>query len=481
MGSELTADELEEIVLTWMSQQKHDALEEVYGAISLTCSPENKGKRLKLLNGLLAHLVTLNGNESEEAIRKIHGVMQNGGAEIKSALPKLEDTDGDPPQGNVKKENAVPSVKQQAQADASDSVVDLVRFKELKIGGTIFGKGESRISYTSLKHIVENAQKLKYSEPMISAAIIKAISPSHKVKALLETKRGMSVKDIMEMLRNHYKKEDCSSVLTQLRTAVQQPADSALDFVTELMCLKERVIELSREDAYPIDVKMLSKDLFQSMFTGLRNPNIRSELRELCGKQTDVDDQLLTKYVSEAMANEDERQKKLMSAKLATANAVELEPQRHPEPKQHKRDNPFDKIEELRIKQEKDMSILRADFAEVKSALLGKSQAQTQQTQVQQNNNAGSVGLNPVQWQNFSVPSGNFGGAQCGFQEQLNNNNSALQNNGFLAHMQPGAITQSVGMTHQQQNTGQSGGTQQNAGGRSFPQNGGNGFGWQPT
>ena len=302
MGTELTADELEEIVLTWMSQQKHDALEEVYPAISLTCPPDIKGKRLKLLNGLLAHLVTLNDDESEAAIKNIHGVMQNGRAEIKSALPKLENTEGDPSLGD-------PSLENVKKGNGSDSVVDLVRFKELKIGGTIFGKGESRISYTSLKHVVENAQNLKYSEPMISAAIIKTISPSHKVKALLETKRGISVEDIMEMLRNHYKKEDRSSVLTQLRTAVQQPADSALDFVMELMCLKERVIELSREDAYPIDVKMLSKDLFQSMFTGLRNPNIRGELRELCGKQTDVDDQVLTKYVSEAMANEDERQK----------------------------------------------------------------------------------------------------------------------------------------------------------------------------
>ena len=47
----------------------------------------------------------------------------------------------------------------------------------------------------------------------------------------------MSVKDIMELLRNHYKKDDRVTV----STSVQQAGVDA--FVTELMWLRERVIE----------------------------------------------------------------------------------------------------------------------------------------------------------------------------------------------------------------------------------------------
>ena len=409
MSLEITADELEEIVMTWVSQQKADVLEEVYKVIPLTCADEIKGKRLKLLNALLAHLVGLDDTQVEAANRKIHAFMQSAGSDVKPALPPIEE-DGITGLLNKASSNDVKS--QDKETPSSNSVVDLVRFKEFKISGTILGKGETRISYASLKHLVENAQKMRYSETMITLAIIKAISPSHKVKSLLESKRGLTVEEIMEMLRAHYKKEDRSSVLTELRTAVQQPADSALDFVTELMCLKSRVIELSREESYPIDLEMLTKDLFKSMFTGMRNPNIRSELREVCGKHTnqnEIDDKLLTRYVSEAMANEEERQKKLMGAKIA-ANSVESEPVKPPDnPKpQRQRDNPFDKIEELRLSQEKEMSMLRADFAEVKTALLTRNQEPIPKPPNHFNNGGGGSGQ--VSWQG----GGNPGGRQQG-------------------------------------------------------------------
>ena len=428
MGTEITADELEEIVMTWVSQQKADVLEEVYKVIPLTCGDDIKGKRLHLLNTLLAHLVGLAATDVEAINKKIHTLMQSQGGDIKPAMPQLEDVGEVKTAGDVSSMGAK-NVKTSLSSNAN-SVVDLVRFKEFKISGTIFGKGESRISYASLKHLVENAQSMHYSETMISMAIIKAISPSHKVKALLEGKHGVTVAEVMELLRAHYKKEDLSSVLTELRTAVQQSADSALDFVTELMCLKSRVIELSREERYPLDLMMLTKDLFKSMYTGLRNPNIRAELREMCAQhpnQSDIDDNLLTKYVSDAMANEEERQKKLISAKIASASVVETEAVRSSENKQHRqRDNPFDKIEELRISQEKEMSMLRADFAEVKTALLAKNHGPNhnsqQNLQTQFNNNCGG-GFRPLSYQN----GGNQGG---GGQSSNSNAHSAASNQG---------------------------------------------------
>ena len=107
---------------------------------------------------------------------------------MKPAMPPIEEVGGVKPVSQAPSlnlsNNASSNVKTASSAKAN-SVVDLVRFKEFKITGTIFGKGESRISYTSLKHMVENAQKMHYSETMISAAIIKAISPNHKLQKSL--------------------------------------------------------------------------------------------------------------------------------------------------------------------------------------------------------------------------------------------------------------------------------------------------------
>ena len=89
MGTELTADELEEVVLTWVSQQKHDELEKIYQVISLACPPGIQGKRMKLLNGILAHLITLDTTESEEAIKNIYAAMGDAKtSNLKVGLPR---------------------------------------------------------------------------------------------------------------------------------------------------------------------------------------------------------------------------------------------------------------------------------------------------------------------------------------------------------------------------------------------------------
>ena len=58
-------DELEDFVLSWLSQQQAALLEEVYLVIPLECSDDMKGKKKKLLNNLLVHFVGLDTDEEE--------------------------------------------------------------------------------------------------------------------------------------------------------------------------------------------------------------------------------------------------------------------------------------------------------------------------------------------------------------------------------------------------------------------------------
>ena len=50
MDEELSPDELEDMVLTWLSQQKANVLVEVCALIPLDCSEQMKGKKKVYLN-----------------------------------------------------------------------------------------------------------------------------------------------------------------------------------------------------------------------------------------------------------------------------------------------------------------------------------------------------------------------------------------------------------------------------------------------
>jgi hypothetical protein len=58
--------------------------------------------------------------------------------------------------------------------------IDVLRLKDFKISGMIGGIGEKdQLSYSSLLYQMLNGKKLVYSDEIICAAVIRAISPSN--------------------------------------------------------------------------------------------------------------------------------------------------------------------------------------------------------------------------------------------------------------------------------------------------------------
>ena len=83
---------------------------------------------------------------------------------------------------------------------------------------------------------------------------------------------------------------------------------------------------LSNEEGCPYDKMLLNKRFFHTMFTGLRNVNIRAELREKYKDNFSLSDEKLLKFASEVVGNETERNDKLNSKK-GIVNLVETEKQ----------------------------------------------------------------------------------------------------------------------------------------------------------
>ena len=409
--------EVEDMVLTWITQQKADVLETLYQVISLTLTEELKGKKKLLIKNLLDHFCSLedvvDGDGGLSTFLLISDFIKK---DVKTEHIKFLPVDND-----SSKPKHVTSLEQSLKTH--DSFVAVSKVRDFKISGMIAGKGDNKLSYTSLLYQIENGRSRGYSGAIVCDAVIKAISPSNNLRTYLESKNIVSVDYLLEILKSHFKEKDSNSVLIELSNAVQDLSESVLDFVLRLMCLREKALTLSKEEKCPLDEENLKKRFFQSMFTGMRNSNIRFELRERCKNDSQTSDELLLKYVSETCAQETERNEKFVVAKKnATVNLLNTDD--HDSKtfqnnanfrEKQKKDNPFDKINELKLTHQKEMSSIRVELQEIKDAIFrGNSSKQSLQV-----SDAGS------QVNNYSPGIPNFPNGNI---KQSRENDSSYQN-----------------------------------------------------
>ena len=180
-------------------------------------------------------------------------------------------------------------IKGESDGEAGNSVLDIGRMKELKING-IGGMG--------------------YSEEMICSSVIKAITPGSYLRTTyLESKHLLTLSSLIEVMRSHFREKDSTSIFSELSNVVQAANESCLDFIIRAMCLREKVISLSVEEGCAYDSHLENQRFSHTILTGLRNNNIRNELRIFLKNKHFADEELL-KVVTEAVANETEHSEK---------------------------------------------------------------------------------------------------------------------------------------------------------------------------
>jgi hypothetical protein len=244
---------------------------------------------------------------------------------------------------------------------------DFQKLKDFKIHGTIGGaKKENDLKFSSLKCQIEYGRK-HYKEEQILAGVMNAIAAGSNLKGYLETKENLTVESLLNILGSHFHEKDSSAAFTELATASQGKDQTAYDFCMSVLILRQSVLTLSREEGCPYNIQLLNKRFLDTLDTGLRNPNIRSELRPLTSFDANrrglVSDEELLKAVSQAMANEAERTKKHAGASDvdAAVNALQQDSTRR-----SRRENPLQA--ELK-KRDDEIAALKGDLCEIKTAL----------------------------------------------------------------------------------------------------------------
>ena len=362
---------LEHETMMLLTDLEADGLREVCGICSVDVPIEITGKNA-LLKLLLKHLVTIQDTETSAAqYTLIHGhllkkkvgdgVASGEKPAVKTEMPDLE--------GQHLGSGAV----------KAETLVDMYKLKDLKISGIIGGIGEKdKLSYLSLSYQIENAKKLGYSEEKICGAVIKAIAPNNHLRTYFESRPGLKLSSVQEILRSHFKEKDSAATFTELGNAKQLGTESCLDFVLRIMCLRQKVLQLSIEEGCAYNEKLLTKRFHQCMFSGIKNQNIRAELRENVPIGSRIEDEILIKMLSDAVLNETERDEKF-SIK-PSVKSIESSENSNKGNREKKSSLP-DQIEEMKLSHQREMSALRADLNEIKTAILGKPGAHAQNSQ----------------------------------------------------------------------------------------------------
>ena len=215
-----------------------------------------------------------------------------------------------------------------------------------------------------------------YGDEVICAGVLKAISPGNNIRTYLECKKNLTVSSLLDVLRSHFREKDSSTIFTELSNASQEQNENCLDFVVRVMCLRQRVFDIGEEEGCVYEKKFVQTRFLHTLAVGIRNSNIRNEIRDILNK-IDISDEELLKSVTDAVANETERSGKLsLKKREPVVSAVEAASAATEKPlvEKRKKENHLQvQIQELKTNQEKELAALKNDLREIKSALTGNN------------------------------------------------------------------------------------------------------------
>jgi hypothetical protein len=237
--------------------------------------------------------------------------------EISSLNPTKENPDDN--NNNVKQDDSVLKFQKQEE----DLMKNSFWRKDLKIKGQIGSPGEKgKLTFISVVRKIERATKQRYRDPEICEAVIEMVSPELRLRSLLEGKFDLTLPQLRRILRCHYKEDEATEMYTQLTNLSQEEGTTADDFINDVIILRDKILFTSKEEdcdfAYPESI--VRRQSTHAIVTGLRDDNIKSEVKAVLSSGKQLDDVELLEVVNKSMREEAERKRKLKKGAKKSAN-----------------------------------------------------------------------------------------------------------------------------------------------------------------
>ena len=253
-----------------------------------------------------------------------------------------------------------------------NKTVEYTKLSTFKMTGTIGGE-KGNMSFDDLNFQIRNAEKQGYAEESIIGAVIKSISSEYQdLRTIFELQPEITLDEMLDILEPIFKQKDSAAYFADLCNAVQKGTQSVMAFVVSLLCLKHKILVRSKEEGTPFDPNLLMKQLMKSMYSGVKNTNIRTEIRENCRGIRKMTQAALLKIVGEAVNIEAERAEKFSTkGGVCSLDTDGSEDGMKPTPTNNKnKDNYLPaQVLEIKLAHEKQISQLTDEMSEVKSLL----------------------------------------------------------------------------------------------------------------
>ena len=195
-------------------------------------------------------------------------------------------------------------------------VVSIIR-KDLNICGQI---GESdqkdKLTFVGLSMQIREAYRRGHSDMEIVNAVIKAMSPSLPLRKYLEPSIcDITLPILKKFLRSHYHEKSATELYQELTNLTQNQEEDALSFVWRALALRSKVNAASEEEEdkfLKYSPGLVQGITMNAIETGLRDENIRSQIRPLLKSSVDLSYVELTSQLHSIMLSEQNRSKKFI-------------------------------------------------------------------------------------------------------------------------------------------------------------------------
>lgn len=300
--------DVEQVVLSGVAGLDHEALLELVNTVKLDIDEHTRGNLTQLRRSILRYLNSENVTDRSDGGKSIF-------YEFYFHLQSME---------KIKKHQRVSSMGRalgsplltsfSEKFDEDDGLKELLK-KEFKIVGKIGSVGQKdTLTFSSLWHQIEAGLKKGYSEREVIEGVIKSIAPENLLRAYLEGQPDLTFSTLNKILRSHFKEKDATTLFASLSTAKQLPTENANEFVIRLMTLRQKIFFTSKEDGHPYSQQLVQRTFQQAVYTGLKNENLRSQLRILLKSENVLDDELL-ETLTAAVTDESEHTDKFNASR----------------------------------------------------------------------------------------------------------------------------------------------------------------------
>ena len=156
--------------------------------------------------------------------------------------------------------------------------VELTKIRDFKVSG---GTVPESIDYMNLCNQMLDGIEAGYSAREVRNGVVRAMKPGSTLRRFFDGPKARKMKDteFRETLRTYYKQEDSETLQDHMRKAVQAADKDEMDFLLDMIDLRDKIELLAREEGCPLSKATVDKRFKHVLSVGFRRETIRLEMQ----------------------------------------------------------------------------------------------------------------------------------------------------------------------------------------------------------